>query len=117
MRGTTNKRRIKIMYINSKEKDGFELKLYFEPEYSPIDWDFESEDQERELHDKIESGELLYFCAKVTASKNGIELGVDYLGGCVFEGETDFMDSDGYYNYMCEQAISEAKTAIKLLTA
>ena len=104
------------MYINSREKDGFELNLYFETEYSPIDWDFESAEQERELHDKIESGELLHFCAKVTASKNGIELGVDYLGGCVYEGETDFM-ACGYYNGMCEQAISEAKTAIKLLTA
>ena len=104
-----------MTYMNSQEKDGFELKLYFEPEYDPIDWDFETPEQVQELNDKIERGELLYFCAKVTACKNGIELHSEYLGGCVYEGETDFM-ACGYYEDMTNAAIEGAKKAIKELT-
>ena len=105
------------MYISSTEKDGFELKLYFLEECIPLldTFDYDDKAQEQELIDNVESGEWLYFCAKVTACKEGVELASDYLGACVYEGETDFKAS-GYYEDMCNIAISEAKEVIKNLT-
>ena len=51
----------------------------------------------------------------VTASKHGVELGFDCLGGCCYESIEDFVKSGDYYDDMKAESISEAnKTLLKL---
>jgi hypothetical protein len=57
----------------------------------------------------------LYFIAKVTASKHGIELGTDYLGGCCYDRISEFLN-DPYFSDMVDNVITEAKETIKKLT-
>lgn len=65
---------------------------------------------------KIDDGFYQWFIVRVEAYKNGILLGSDYLGGCLYESYEDFLE-DGYYGDMVDQAITEAKTNInKLVT-
>lgn len=58
------------------------------------DYDLDlSFDDTGEVRDKLESGEFISFTARcrVVHIKLG-ELGVDYLGGCIYESLEDFMD-------------------------
>jgi len=71
---------------------------------------FMPEDVEEYL-EGINSGKYEWFTARVQAFKNGIELGTDYLGGCLYESSLQFI-KDGYYSDMVESAIKEAKTNI-----
>ena len=54
-----------------------------------------------------------WFSAKVSAWKDGEELGVDYLGGCCYkqakEFYTTFNCDGGYFPQMVDAAIAEAK--------
>ena len=91
---------------------GFDI--YFEAleEYDPSFeyWDEELKDA---TIDKINSGELVLFCAHVTAEKNGIELGDDYLGMCVYESEEAFYTQKGdYFDDMKETVVKEAEKAV-----
>lgn len=61
---------------------------------------------------KIDLGELEWFCAKITASKNGIELAEDYLGACCYATYEDFINLDCYYGDMVKTVIEQAKQAI-----
>jgi len=96
----------------TEQSEGFEINLTLEPEYEQPDWDFESEQQKQDLLDKIESGELLWFVAKVTASKCGVELAVDYIGGCCYKSIDDFIENSGYYEDMKQTCINNAKEKI-----
>lgn len=88
--------------------------LYLLPEYDKPDWDFESEEDEQETLRKIDSGALLWFCAKVTfeAKMLGkwVELGADHLGQCCYASIEDFIN-DGYYTDMKAIALELAKVA------
>lgn len=104
--------------IDEREQDGFKIRLYACPEdCSPVGM-FDSGDAalDQEVIDKIEDGTYTWFVAKVTASKNGIELGTDYLGGCCYKSTEEFVKQDDYYSDMRKTAITEAKKAIKGLT-
>ena len=96
--------------------DGFEIVLSIAPETMEPDWDFETEEERQELFERINNGSLVWFVAKVTASKNGIELASDYLGGCCYESISEFV-KDGYYSDMVQNTISEARNAIIKLAA
>lgn len=100
--------------VHTEENDGFTITLSITPETAAPDWYFESEEEEQHLLDQINDGDLMYFVAKVTASKNGIELGNDYLGGCCYESVEDFIVG-GYFSDMVDTAIDEAKKAIHSL--
>lgn len=63
----------------------------------------ESEDELKRISDTME-----IFTAKVSAEKAGIELGTDYLGGCIYNDIDDFYKDD-YFNDMVNNAINEAK--------
>ena len=102
--------------VHSETRDGFDINLYFIPEDTAPDWDFESESEKQELLYKIDRGIYLWFIAKVTASKFGVELGTDYIGGCCYESIDDFIQSGDYYDDMVNQAISRAKSNIRRLT-
>ena len=100
--------------VHKTNIDGFDIDLSIMPEDTPIDWDFESEEEKQHLLDRINDGELLYFVAKVTASKHGIELGTDYLGGCCYDRVSEFLN-DPYFAQMMDSAIDEAKNNINKL--
>lgn len=101
--------------VHTEEHEGFEIKLYLVPEDSTPDWDFETEEERRELLEDIDNGNLLWFIAKVTASKADIELSVDYLGGCCYKSVDEFIEEGYYYKDMRETVIHAAKLKIKEL--
>ena len=101
--------------VDERTIDGFDIVLSVTPESYEPDWDFETEDERMEVCSRINNGSLLWFCAKVTASKNGIELASDYLGGCCYESIEEFT-KDAYFEGMVEQTIEEATNAIKSLS-
>jgi hypothetical protein len=76
---------------------------------------FMSEDVQEYL-EGIDSGKYEWFVARVQAFKNGIELGTDYLGGCLYESSMQFVKDNDYYNDMVQSAIKEAKANIQALT-
>ena len=55
-----------------------------------------------------------FFCARVSAVKNGIELASDYLGACMYDNFEDFLKDD-YYADMRNTVIVEAKRVIQSL--
>ena len=64
----------------------------------------------------VNNGEYEYFVAHVVASKNGIELAEDYLGGCIYKTEEEFYNEEnGYFVDMTRTVVAEAKEAIKSL--
>jgi hypothetical protein len=101
--------------LHTEEFQGFEINLYALPEYDQPDWDFPSEEEKQELLRKIDNGVYMWFTAKVTASKLGIELGSDYLGACCYESTKQFIEG-GYYESMRDEAVNQAKTAITALS-
>ena len=104
-------------HAHTEEFDGFVIALDLEPEHEAPDWDFESDEDRDETMRKIENGTYLWFMAKVTASKNGIVLATEYLGGCCYESVAAFIEPDGYYTDMRATVADEAKAAIAKLCA
>ena len=88
---------------------GFEIHLEILDEYiSPDDMhDWESSDDREEFYSKLESGELLWFCAKVSAYMVEIELATEYLGGCCYSSIDNFIN-DEYYSSMRDEVINNA---------
>ena len=108
------------MLIHSENVGGFEIKFYALPEdMNPrdcFDSGEEYREQDEDWFDKIESGYYDWFIARVTASKNGVELASDYLGGCWYESAMEFVTANDYYSDMVQTVIQEAKETIKKLT-
>ena len=50
-----------------------------------------------------------WFCAEVSAWKDGEKLGNDYLGACCYKAAKDFYTTEGYFPDMVGRAIEEAK--------
>jgi hypothetical protein len=103
--------------INEEHADGFLVCFYATPEdLPPHDLFDPTIDDIDQICRDIDNGRFAWFCAKVTASKNGIELAADYLGGCLYEDMLDFVSENDYYADMRERVIAEAKQAIQDLT-
>lgn len=102
--------------IHAEVRDGFTIKFFAEAEYMTLDQMSFEADAVEEISEQLDSGELVLFCAKVTASRNGIELASDYLGGCIYKDEKEFINNDDYYGDMVATVIEEAKQAIEDLT-
>lgn len=100
-----------MTYIHSEERDGFKIDFYAVEDFQDVRGQFEDDDA-AEIIAQLEAGDLVQFTAKVTASKNGIELASDYLGGCFYKDEIDFVNNDDYYGDMVRTVIEEAKKAI-----
>lgn len=101
-----------MSHIHSEDRDGFKIDFYALAEHITLEQlGYEAEDAE-ETRAQLEDGALVMFCAKITASKNGIELASDYLGGCIYKDEKDFINNDCYYGDMVRTVIAEAKQAI-----
>lgn len=74
---------------------------------------FEESDLPKILED-IESGKLVYFCAKVSVLIGGMEYGNDYLGGCCYESFESFTNEYkfDYFEDMVKAAIAESRNEI-----
>ena len=103
--------------IHTEDTQGFHVVFSVTQEDShPRDcFDYEEEEM-RELCEKIDSGVYSWFAARVEAYKNGVLLGSDFLGGCLYDTPMQFVTSDSdYYLNMVDNAINEAKNTLELL--
>lgn len=92
--------------ISTTEQDGFEIRFYTMPEaLHPDDCYF---DDDGFTARQVAEGNLAWFTACVTASKAGIVLGKDYLGGCCYETAEEFLESLSYED-MIRNAIDAAR--------
>lgn len=102
--------------IHEEQAEGFAIRFYAMPEDShPRDSFDDSVDDIAEICRKIDNGTYEWFVAKVTASKNGIELASDYLGACLYESCQQFVTDNDYYADMKARVIEEAKQTIHVL--
>ena len=77
-------------------------------------------DDDGEAERMIENGELDWFMVRVRVLKCGVELSVDYLGGCAYRNATDFVSGenrDGYFRDMVREAIADARKKLVQLAA
>lgn len=97
--------------------DGFTIRFYREDEDESPRGQFQNEDgsDDEDTIRKIDNGTYDWFCVKVTASKEGIQLASDYLGGCCYESFEDFLTPDGYAADMRADIIAEAKRVLAQL--
>lgn len=100
--------------IHKEQYEGFDICLYADEEDLHPSNMFE-EEEDKELLEKIYSGEYSYFCARVTAYKNGIRLADEYLGCCCYANREDFMTEGGYYEDMRDAVVNQAQSTIRLL--
>jgi hypothetical protein len=104
--------------IHTEQYKGFDIKFYVTYEdMHPRDLFDDTVEDIKELCQKIDDGEYVWFIAKVTASKHGIELADDYLGGCLYDNEMQFVNEGDYYADMRETVVKEATANIQLLAA
>lgn len=104
--------------INTEQYKCFDINFYITYEDThPRDLFDDNEWDIQEICRKIDNGTYVWFIAKVTASKHGIELADDYLGGNLYENAMQFVTEDGYYADMREAVVMEAEAKIELLTA
>lgn len=98
--------------VHTETRDGFDIAFYALPEDSDPADHFDIQGDDDRTFELIANGTYAWFCAKVTASKGGVELGCDYLGGCCYDSEVAFVTDSGYYEDMVASAIDEARKAI-----
>ena len=96
--------------INTETRDGFTIHAYAAPEDTNPNDQF---DDNGETAEAISNGTYEWFMVKVTASKAGVELAEDYLGGCCYKNISDFIsEPDGYYADMIIGVTDEANDKI-----
>lgn len=98
--------------IHEETREGFDIRFYASPEIDSPDGAF---DDDGETAAAIYEGRLEWFIAKVTASRNDIELAEDYLGCCAYASVMDFVRDDDYFADMRRQVIEDARAAIQKL--
>lgn len=82
----------------------FEVGLEFGPEDDlDLSWD-----EDGSIRAGLESGKFFAFVARTYVKFEGATVGEDYLGGCIYASEREFMN-DGYFRDMVRIAISEAR--------
>ena len=105
-----------IETIDLGNHKGFDLKINALVEYLPVSDLFDIDEKElSNIYDKLDKYELMWFCANVSAYKNGIKLSDDYLGGCLYESLEQFINDGDYIEDMKETVIKEAKQVIEEL--
>lgn len=99
--------------LHTERREEFDIAFYALPEDEAPEDCFDEEGDETAK--AIREGRYDWFCACVTASRAGIELGVDYLGACCYDSASDFPTDSGYYEGMVSTAISEARLTLARL--
>ena len=82
----------------------FEVALEFGPD---VDLDL-SWDDDGSVADGLARGTLFAFVARVAVRHDGCTVGEDYLGGCIYATERDFM-TGGYFRDMVRCAVADAR--------
>lgn len=106
-----------IETIDCGEYGGFDIRAEFYLEdsaiadsFDPSCWDID------QLVRDVESGESVWFIVRVVASKSDIELGDDWLGGCMYASFQEFVDiEDGYFGDMRDIAVDIAAAKLDQL--
>lgn len=96
------------------EKDGYIICFEALPETEDIQEHFVKEcGWSKEEATMANLKHLAWFQAKVSAWKNGKELGASYLGCCAYDSPTDFftIHAEGYFKNMVDEAIEKAREA------
>jgi hypothetical protein len=75
------------------------------------------EEELTEICRKIDCGLLAWFVARVDVYQQGILLGSDYLGGCLYDTPMQFVKESEYYDDMVNNAIADAKHSLERLFA
>ena len=94
-------------------EDGFDIRFSVFPELMHPNDHFVDDGETARA---IDAGQYEWFVANVTASKNGIELADEYLGGCCYESAESFMDCP-YFDDMVKEAVNLARQNIEALAA
>lgn len=98
--------------IHSEVREGFTIKFFAEDEHITLDQLGFDEADILDTKSKLDGGELVMFCAKVTASLMGIELACEYLGACIYADEKDFVNDNDYYSDMVATVIEGARATL-----
>lgn len=99
---------------------GFEI--YFEalPENSNLEeqWSDSDADHKNVIIEKVHSGEMVLFCARVTAERYGVVLAMDHAGLCVYNNYKEFyaVKTRSHFNAMADTVVKEAKRSLEKLT-
>ena len=90
--------------------DGFDILFEAEPECMSMRQHFIKECGWTESQ-YLEINDCAWFCAKVSAWKNGEELASTYLGACCYESVEEFYTEyhDDYFADMACEVVAEAK--------
>lgn len=97
------------------------VELAFTPDFDlNLSWD-----ETGETRANLESGLWQAFQSRVTVTIDGVERGVDYLGGSIYERPLDFIDHRGmnadghgsYFSDMVRGAIAQARKEIRTIAA
>jgi hypothetical protein len=100
--------------ISEEQIDGFTVRFYAQPEEDdPADhFDTLGVPELQKDVDAINEGRLLWFMVRCVASKAGVDLGHDYLGGCAYSTYADFLTDGGYSADMRRAAVEAAKAKL-----
>ena len=106
-----------MSYAHTEEFEGFTITLECLPEdTAPQDCFAGDPESDAETFRLIESGFYLWFIAKVSASREGVTLATDYLGGCCYESADQFVkESLGYFEDMRRTVVDAARATITKL--
>jgi hypothetical protein len=103
------------LYTHNETRNGFNITAQaFEEDHSVAEAGF---DDCEEYQRQVDAGELEYFRVEFTVSLNGHLLGSKRLGGCLYEDFDDFLTTSGYYEYIIEEAIEDARASLAELCA
>lgn len=69
-------------------------------EAHPEDWSHVTELDDPELEARVERGELELFSVRAVVKACGVELGDEWMGGCIYTKFGDFLDDDDYADDM-----------------
>jgi hypothetical protein len=104
--------------IHTEDTRGFHVIFSVTLEdFHPRDCFDYTEEEMKDLCDKIDRGVYSWFCARVEVYQQGILLASDYLGGCLYDTPMQFVKESEYYDDMVNNAIAEAKQNIEKLFA
>ncbi len=99
--------------IHTDTIDGFDVTVSVAPEEDDPRDHF---DDDGETAQAIADGRYDWFMVRVDASREGITLGSDYLGGCCYESALDFVRAPSdYYDDMVQNAIQYARDTLRAL--
>jgi hypothetical protein len=103
-----------IHKIDAGRQHGFDIRFEFYPEdMDPADSFDMTGPELREMYYKIETGQWEWFWVKCIASIDGIDLGTDTLGACLYDSFEQFVQDNDYSNDMIELAVDQAKQSVQ----